>query len=262
MSVVAVLALLTLWIVTMGGGGGKDGDNGANGKNPAPSITPGPSSSGPAISQAPGGRDESGDEGSGGSGDGSGSGSGDGSGDGSGSGSGDGSGSGGSGGSEGAGGTGGSGSGTATGGVGAGDTLPAGSTLPNCTASAVKFSLRSRHNTYDPAQTPTFLLTARNVSGSDCKIDLGPKNAVFTIAPASSDDDYWSSEDCPKVAAHQLYRVAAGSGITYTLKWDRKPSAPECATPPAGQAGSGTYLVEAKAPGFAKVQTSFVLSAD
>ncbi|MFF5310530.1 hypothetical protein [Streptomyces massasporeus] len=261
-SVVAVLALLTLWIVTMGGGGGKDGDNGANGKNPAPSITPGPSSSGPAISQAPGGRDESGDEGSGGSGDGSGNGSGDGSGDGSGSGSGDGSGSGGSGGSEGAGGTGGSGSGTAAGGVGAGDTLPAGSTLPNCTASAVKFSLRSRHNTYDPEQTPTFLLTARNVSGSDCKIDLGPKNAVFTIAPASSDDDYWSSEDCPKAAAHQLYRVAAGSGITYTLKWDRKPSAPECATPPAGSAGSGTYLVEAKAPGFAKVQTSFVLSAD
>ncbi|WP_189593573.1 hypothetical protein [Streptomyces massasporeus] len=261
-SVVAVLALLTLWIVTMGGGGGKDGDNGANGKNPAPSITPGPSSSGPAISQAPGGRDESGDDGSGGSGDGSGNGSGDGSGDGSGSESGDGSGSGGSGGSEGAGGTGGSGSGTAAGGVGAGDTLSAGSTLPNCTASAVKFSLRSRHNTYDPEQTPTFLLTARNVSGSDCKIDLGPKNAVFTIAPASSDDDYWSSEDCPKAAAHQLYRVAAGSGITYTLKWDRKPSAPECATPPAGSAGSGTYLVEAKAPGFAKVQTSFVLSAD
>ncbi|MFH9585628.1 hypothetical protein ACH4MW_30805 [Streptomyces luteogriseus] len=260
-SVVAVLALLTLWIVTMGGGGGKDGDNGANGKNPAPSITPGPSSSGPAISQAPGGRDESGDEGSGGSGDGSGNGSGDGSEDG-GSGSGDGSGSGGSGGSEGAGSTGGSGSGTAAGGVGAGDTLPAGSTLPNCTASAVKFSLRSRHNTYDPEQTPTFLLTARNVSGSDCKIDLGPKNAVFTIAPASSDDDYWSSEDCPKAAAHQLYRVAAGSGITYTVKWDRKPSAPECATPPAGSAKSGTYLVEAKAPGFAKVQTSFVLSAD
>ncbi|MBB4713493.1 hypothetical protein BJ965_003375 [Streptomyces luteogriseus] len=262
MSVVAVLALLTLWIVTMGGGGGKDGDNGANGKNPAPSITPGPSSSGPAISQAPGGRDESGDEGSGGSGDGSGNGSGDGSEDGSGSGSGDGSGSGGSGGSEGAGGSGGSGGGTAAGGVGAGDTLPAGSTLPNCTASAVKFSLRSRHNTYDPEQTPTFLLAARNVSGSDCKIDLGPKNAVFTIAPASSDDDYWSSEDCPKAAAHQLYRVAAGSGITYTVKWDRKPSAPECATPPAGSAGSGTYLVEAKAPGFAKVQTSFVLSAD
>ncbi|MFI8171588.1 hypothetical protein ACIPM2_30960 [Streptomyces sp. NPDC086081] len=260
-SVVALLALLITWIVTMGGGGGKDGDNGANGKNPAPSITPGPSSSGPAISQAPGGRDESGGGGSGGSS--SGSGDGDGSGDGAGGGPGDGSGDGsgeGSGGSAGSGG--GSGGGSTVGGVGAGDTLPAGSTLPNCTASVVKFSLRSRHNTYDPEQTPTFLLTARNVSGNDCKIDLGPEHAVFTVTPASSDDDYWSSEDCPKGAARQLYRVPAGSDITYVVKWDRKPSAPECATPPAGSAKTGTYLVEAKAPGFAKVQTSFVLSAD
>ncbi|MGW0613356.1 hypothetical protein [Streptomyces sp. NPDC002788] len=262
-SVVALLALLITWIVTMGGGGGKDGDNGANGKNPAPSITPGPSSSGPAISQAPGGRDDSGGAGSGGSSSGSGDGSGDGSADGSGDGSGTGSGGGsGSGGSEGSGGADGSGSGAAAGGVGVGDTLPAGSTLPNCTAEAVKFSLRSRHNTYDPEQTPTFLLTARNVSGSDCKVDLGPKNAVFTITQASSDEDYWSSEDCPKAAAHQLYRVPAGSGITYTVTWNRKPSAPECATPPAGSAKPGTYLVEAKAPGYAKVQTSFVLSAD
>lgn len=261
MSVVALLALLITWIVTMGGGGGKDGDNGANGKNPAPTITPGPSSSGPAISQAPGGRDESGGGGSGGSS--SGSGDGDGSGDGAGGGPGDGSGDGsgeGSGGSAGSGG--GSGGGSTVGGVGAGDTLPAGSTLPNCTASVVKFSLRSRHNTYGPEQTPTFLLTARNVSGNDCKIDLGPENAVFTVTPASSDDDYWSSEDCPKGAARQLYRVPAGSDITYVVKWDRKPSAPECATPPAGSAKTGTYLVEAKAPGFAKVQTSFVLSAD
>ncbi|CAL9527148.1 hypothetical protein SUDANB108_03991 [Streptomyces sp. enrichment culture] len=263
MSVVALLALLITWIVTMGGGGGKDGDNGANGKNPAPTIEPGPSSSGPAISQAPGGRDESGGGGSDGSspGSGDGSGAGDGSADGGGSGggSGDGSGSAGPGGS---GGAGGSGSGGTVGGVGAGDTLPAGSSLPNCTASVVKFSLRSRHNTYDPEQTPTFLLTARNVSGSDCKIDLGPKNAVFTVTPAGGDDDYWSSADCPKAAAHQLFRVPAGSDITYVVKWNRKPSAPECATPPAGSAKTGTYLVEAKAPGFAKVQTSFVLSAD
>ncbi|MFF8672727.1 hypothetical protein [Streptomyces sp. NPDC015242] len=263
-SVVALLALLITWIVTMGGGGGKDGDNGANGKNPAPTIEPGPSSSGPAISQAPGGRDESGGGGSDGSspGSGDGSGDGDGSADGGGSGGGSGDGSGGAAGPGGSGGAGGSGSGGTVGGVGAGDTLPAGSSLPNCTASVVKFSLRSRHNTYAPEQTPTFLLTARNVSGSDCKIDLGPKNAVFAVTPAGGDDDYWSSADCPKAAAHQLFRVPAGSDITYVVKWNRKPSAPECATPPAGSAKTGTYLVEAKAPGFAKVQTSFVLSAD
>ncbi|MFI9824931.1 hypothetical protein ACIHFC_31410 [Streptomyces sp. NPDC052013] len=260
LSVLALLALLITWIVSSGGGDGGGRDNGANGKNPAPSITPGPSSSGPAISQAPGGRDESEGGGSGGSG-GSSSGAGD-----------DGAGgddSGGSGGADGSGGgTGGSAGGGSEGGtsagVGAGDALPAGSGsgLPNCTAGAVKFSLRSARNTYEPGATPTFLLTARNVSGSDCKVDLGPKNAVLTVSQADGDDAYWSSDDCPKGAGSLVFRVPAGESITYTVKWDRKPSAPKCATPPAGSAKAGTYLVEAKAPGFEKVRTSFVLDAD
>ena len=268
LSVLALLALLITWVVLSGGGGGGDGENGANGKNPVPSITPGPSGSGPAISQAPGGRDESGDGGSDGSdepggSDGSGgssSGSGDdgangdpadsGGGEGSGGGAGDGAG-------------GGSGGGTSAG-VGARDALPAGSgsSLAKCSANAVKFTLRSSRNAYEPGQTPTFLLTARNVSGSDCKVDLGPESAVLTITPANGDDPYWASDDCPKGARSLVFRVPAEDSITYTVKWDRKASAPECATPKAGAAGAGTYLVEAKAPGFEKVRTSFVLEAD
>jgi len=57
-------------------------------------------------------------------------------------------------------------------------------------------------------------------------------------------------------------RVPAGGQTVHTVKWDRRPGAPECATPPAGSAPAGTYLVEAKAPGLAKAQTSFVLSKD
>ncbi|MEU6423601.1 hypothetical protein ABZ886_41145, partial [Streptomyces spiralis] len=126
----------------------------------------------------------------------------------------------------------------------------------------VSLSLRSVHNTYAPGQTPTFELTAKNSSGTDCKVDLGPKSAVLTISKADGSTDYWSSDDCPKTAGNLLYRVPAGSAITYTVRWDRKPSAPQCATPPAGSAGAGTYLVEAKVPGYGKLQTSFVLSAD
>src|SRR5258707_549858 len=58
---------------------------------------------------------------------------------------------------------------------GSADQLPAGSTLPNCTASAVKLTLSSVRNSYAPGEKPTFELTATNSSGSDCKIDLGPK---------------------------------------------------------------------------------------
>ncbi|MFF3850163.1 hypothetical protein [Streptomyces sp. NPDC002328] len=258
LSVVALLALLITWIVSSGGGGGGNGADGSNGKNPAPSITPGPSGSGPAISQNPGGRDESGDEGSGSGGSG-------GSGSGSGSSAGAGGGSGAGAGGSGAGAGGGSAGAGADGGAGAGSsatTLPAGTTLPNCTASVVTLSLRSVRNTYSPGQTPTFQLTAKNSSGSDCKVDLGPKSAVLTITQAGGSDDYWSSDDCPRGAGSLLYRVTGGGGFTYTVTWDRKPSAPACATPGAGVAGAGTYLVEAKVPGFAKVQTSFVLKAD
>ncbi|MFF9297461.1 hypothetical protein [Streptomyces sp. NPDC014764] len=266
LSVLALLALLITWVVVSAGGNGNGSDNGANGKNPAPSITPGPSGSGPAISQAPGGRDETGDGGTEGSGDGSGdSGGSSGSGSDGASGDGDPADSAGAGGAEGSGGSAGGGSeGGTSAGVGAGDALPAGSGsgLPNCSANAVRFSLRSERNTYGPGETPAFLLTARNTSGSDCKIDLGPERTVLTVSQATDDDTFWASDDCPKGARSLAFRVPAGDSITYTVKWDRKPSAASCATPKAGAAEPGTYLVEAKAPGFEKVRTSFVLKAD
>ncbi|MEU9400727.1 hypothetical protein [Streptomyces sp. SID4985] len=257
-SVVAVLALLVTWIVTSGGGGGKKNADGSNGKNPASTITPGPSSSGPAISQHPGGRDESsGGDGSGGADSGSGSGGGSGSDGGDGSGSGDGSDTGGSGSGSGSGGTGSSG-----GGVGTADTIPASSSLPDCAPGAVTLSLRSVHNSYSPDQTPTFELVVKNTGSSACKTDLGPKSAVLTITPADGDDPFWSSADCPKGATSLVFKVPAGQSITYTVKWDRAQTTPKCETPQPNKAKPGTYLLEAKAQGFTKTQTSFVLSAD
>lgn len=263
LSLLGVLALLVTWIVVSGDGGDGEHDNGANSKNPAPStIAPGPSSSGPAISQAPGGRDESGGEDPGSSSSGTGAEDDGANGDPGDSGGGS---DGGAGGDDAGGDAGGSDAdgsegGTSTG-VGAGDALAAGSGLPNCTPSAVKFSLRSVRNAYEPDETPTFRLTARNISGSDCKVDLGPENAVLTITQADGDEAYWASDDCPKGPKSLVFRVPAGDSITYGVEWDRKPSAARCATPPAGSAKAGTYLVEAKAPGFAKVQTSFVLES-
>lgn len=243
---VALLALLIVWVVGSGGGGGKHHANGSNGKNPAPSITPGPSGSGPAISQHPGGRDESsGSDSSGGSGTGDASESAS-------------EGSSGSGGAS----SGGSDDGSNGAGGGAGEQLPAGSSLPNCTVGAVKLTLRSVHNTYAPGEKPTFELIAKNSSGSACKVDLGPKTTVLTITQAGSDTDIWSSADCTESAGSLFFRVPAHGQVTYPVEWDRKGSAPECATPPAGSASAGTYLVEAKAPGLTKAQTSFVLSKD
>ncbi|MEV0979870.1 hypothetical protein [Streptomyces sp. NPDC049915] len=256
LSVVTLLALLITWVVTSGDGGGNNDAGGSNGKNPASSITPGPSGSGPAISQHPGGRDESSGGDSSGSGAGSGAGAGSGGSDGAGAG-----GAGGSGGGAGsAGGPDDGINGSAGGGTGAGAALPAGSPLPNCTSSTVTLTLRSVRNSYTPDQTPTFQIVARNTSAHDCKVDLGPRSAVVTISQEG--DHFWSSADCPKGGGSLLYRVPASSSITYVVTWDRRASAPQCATPPARTATPGTYLVEAKAPGFEKAQTSFVLAAD
>ncbi|MFJ4713293.1 hypothetical protein [Streptomyces sp. NPDC088785] len=254
-SAVALLALLIVWIVTLGGGDGNNGAGGANGKHPTQSITPGPSGSGPAISQHPGGRDASG-----------GSGAGDGSGGGSGDGSGNGSGDGADGGSAGAGGSddsaGGDGAGSG-GGTTSGDQVPAGSKLPDCTVGGVTLTVRSLHNSYAPGDEPRIELAAKNTTDTSCKVDLGPRTAVVTITKADGDKQFWSSEDCPSGnATGLLLRVPAGGKVTHTLTWDRRPSAPRCATPAAGTASPGTYLVEVKAPQLSSTQTSFVLKQD
>ncbi|MGW0735274.1 hypothetical protein [Streptomyces sp. NPDC002851] len=254
---IALLALLAAWALSGPGSGGRDNSaGGSDGKGPAPSITPGESGSGPAISDAPGGRDEAGS--------GSGSGSGSGGGAGGGSGSGGGADSGASGGSSSGSGSGsgsrsGAGGGSGDGGSGSGTRLPSGSSLPNCTPSSVKLSLRSKKNAYEPGEKPTLELIAENTSGADCKVDLGPKKTVLTITQAEVDDEMWSSEDCPSGPGSLLLRVPAGEQITHPVKWDRKASEPQCATPAPGSAKPGTYLAEAKAAGFPAVQASFVL---
>ncbi|WP_405784073.1 hypothetical protein [Streptomyces sp. NBC_00859] len=257
-TLVALLALLVVWMVASMGGG-KHGGSGAKGPNPAPSITPGPSGSGPAISQAPGGTGGSGDSGGSGSSSGSDSGSGSGGSGGAGSGSG-GTDPVGGGGSNGAGGSGGSGPGG--GGASAGRQVPAGSSLPDCTSGAVQLTLHNPKNSYPPGEKLKFDLIAKNSSAKACKVDFGPKGTVFTITSAIDDHVVWSSKDCPKDGGALLFEVPANSTIKHTVEWDRKKSAPKCTKPGPKTVGAGTYLVEAKAPGMPRKQTSVVLTKD
>ncbi|MEV6329739.1 hypothetical protein [Streptomyces sp. NPDC051909] len=256
---VALLALIAVWAVTSGGGGGgKKTNDAANGSSPAPSITPGPSGTGPAISQQPGGRDESGDsgdaDGAGGDGSGDGSGAGDGGTD-AGAGGADAgvSGGGKNGDTDGAGGDGGAGS-------GAGQQVPADSPLPNCTAGALQLSFRSARLAYGPGEKPRFLLTVKNTSAADCKTDLGPKSAVLTVRDTKG--VLWSSKDCPAAAAPLFLKVPARATITHTVEWDRGRSAPQCASAPAGEAAPGNYLAEAAVPGLKVSPVAFRLDKD
>ncbi|MCS0639677.1 hypothetical protein NX801_29385 [Streptomyces sp. LP05-1] len=255
-SLVALLALLVVWIVSYDGGGGRNDGKGPGGASPAPSITPGPSQSGPAISEQPGGRDESGTSGGSGS-----TGGGDGKngddtsagGGGTEGGTGGGDGSGG-----GSGGTGGSGTG---GGTYTGQRVAADSPVPTCAPGALRVTLRATRVTYAPDELPRFQLVARNTSDATCKADLGPAGAVLSVKNTDA-DQVWSSKDCPRVPGSLLLSVPADGSVTYTVEWDRRQSVPRCATAPAAKAAPGTYLLEVAIPGVKVLPASFALAKD
>ncbi|MFG2293595.1 hypothetical protein [Streptomyces sp. NPDC048603] len=252
-SVAALLALLAVWTVSSGGSKVNDDGKGSGGPAPAASITAGTPGKGPAITAAPGGRDESGTAGTG-TGSGTGSASGGTSGD---------SGSG-KNGDPGAGTGGSSGAGTGGGSGGGGtDQVPADSQLPTCAPNYLRWEVKSAKNAYEAGERPRLELVARNISGTSCKVDLGPKQAVLTIIQGSTSKAVWSSEHCPSGPGNVFYRVQSQGQTSQSLEWDRKFSAAgQCATPPEGSAVAGTYMVEVKAPGMPVAQISFVLKQD
>ncbi|MEU1279312.1 hypothetical protein [Streptomyces sp. NPDC005805] len=249
LSLVALLVVLVVWAVTSGGGDGSKGRSEGKNPDPAPTISAGPDPSGPAISEQPGGRDDAGGTGDGGNGSGGGPGSG-------------GADAGGSTGGDGDGASGGAGAGGASGATGgAGQQVPAGSSLPNCAPGALKLTLKTTKVSYGPGEKPSFRLVVTNSSATTCKADFGPKAAVLTVVDAE-DEDVWSSRDCPRSAPPRLLRVPANGTITHTVDWDRKRSTERCATPDAGSAGAGTYLVEAAFPGVKVLPATFRIEKD
>lgn len=254
----ALIAAIAVWAVTSrGGGGGHSASAPTNSHTPATTITPGPTPSGPHNGGEPGGRDTAPSDSSGGSSGGNG-------------GTGDDSSSGAS--------TGGSGddgatagaatAGSGSGGSGGTGTVPApgrgvkaGSSLPTCAPGTVTLALSSVLNSYQPGQDPEFRLVATNSGASACKIDVGPKSAVFTVTGAPGGSHVWASDDCPTTGSH-LLQVPAHSSMSYTLRWNGRTSSPQCAKPKGGQAGPGTYLVQLQKSGYGSKQASFQLTDD
>ncbi|MFF1476525.1 hypothetical protein ACFVYD_02875 [Streptomyces sp. NPDC058301] len=256
LSLLALVVVVILWAVSSGGGGGGKGGGNDKGAHPAPSITPGPGSSGPAISTAPGGRDESpGSSASSGSSSGSSAGGGT---AGSSSGGAD------NGGADGGGSAPGGGAGVGSGGSSEGGTarqVPAGSSLPVCAPGQLKLTVRSLKNTYAPGEKPRVEISVQNTASSTCKADLGPKGAVLVVT-GSGDGKVWASDDCPGGAASVLFQVPGDSTVTRVVAWDRTRSAARCATPPPGAPDPGTYLFEVQAPGLPVARAPFSLAKD
>ncbi|MGI5349605.1 hypothetical protein ACQEU8_15605 [Streptomyces sp. CA-250714] len=257
LAVLALLVLIVVWAVaSLGGDDGSrnQGKNGDKGNGPASTITPGPTESGPAISERPGGRDEEngGSDGSGGSGGSGGSeerdqssagGSGWGPGNSSGAGNG---------------GAGSQGSGSGGSGGGGAAAVPAPPSLASCRPGEVQLALRSVKKEYGPGERPQFELKVTNKQGSDCRIDLGRTATVVTIN-TSEDAKFWASDDCPPTKKPMPRLVPGNGSSTHTLTWFRKASAANCGTPTFEAPKPGTYEIEVKVKGLKTVRTSFKL---
>ncbi|WP_079171051.1 MULTISPECIES: hypothetical protein [unclassified Streptomyces] len=250
---VVLLVALVLWFVGSGDDGPPNGSAGAGASSPAPSITPGPTPSGSAITSRPGGRDESPGEETGGGGTGTSSGAGTGGGEGTGGSAGSGSGSGSQDGSS-------AGTSSGTGGD-SGRRVAAGSPLPNCAPAALELALSSAKVSYGPDEKPEFRITAKNTSAATCKADLGPLAVVLTVSD-DADDEVWSSKQCPRGPRTAWLSVPAGGTVTHTVAWDRRYSTEQCDKPSTRSASPGTYLVEAAAPGQKVLRASITLAKD
>ncbi|AUG78018.1 hypothetical protein CFP65_3214 [Kitasatospora sp. MMS16-BH015] len=251
-ALLAVLALI-LWLTS--------GQNGSGGKSdkaalPAPvqSITPGATPSGPAITSRPGGGSGGGGTGATGGGSGGEVSLNGGTGAGGGGTSGGGTGSGGS--SSGGSGTGGGGTGSGGTGGGSGGSAaapPATNTaevmaLPVCTASQVTLELAPSQNAYESKDKPKLLLTVRNTSTANCRVDLG-RTASTIVVTSTANERIWSSGDCPADRQSTWVQLAADTGLTETFSWDRSRSKPQCATTDGSAAPAGNYLVQASLNG-------------
>lgn len=261
LAVCALLVLLTVWALGLGGGDSGNEGKGDDGKPPASQITPGPTDSGPAVTERPGGRDEStegggsqrGSEGEDGGSRGAGDGGPDGGPDG---GSGwrpGGSGSVGSG-DDSAGGGSSSGAGSPSGG---GAEVPADSKLPGC-GSGVTVSLRSVHKAYEAGEKPEFELTVKNGRGTACKLDLGRIASVVTIKDADG-EQIWASDDCVRDAESALFQVPASGTTTHTFVWHRERSAANCTAPAKDSVQPGDYEFEVDVKGIKEIDTPFEL---
>ena len=135
--------------------------------------------------------------------------------------------------------------------------------LPVCAPTMRQVSLRARRQLYGPDENPNFELVERNTSAADCKVDFGPENAVLTITQADEDDSSSGPPTtAPSAPAAWLPRFRPATTIIYTVKWDRKASAPAVRDPARGQGRAPAPTCWRRRRRASASAASFVLATD
>ena len=144
----------------------------------------------------------------------------------------------------------------------AGVRVPAGSSVPTCAPGSLTLTLRSTKTSYEPGEKPRIEVVAQEQrvvrvqggsraegGGGDGDVHrrttgCGPRRTARRVTPGRSS----------RCRGPRRSRTP-WSGTART-------SAPGCATPAGGVVGPGTYLVEAHFPGLPVARASFALAKD
>ena len=105
--------------------------------------------------------------------------------------------------------------------------MPAASgAVPDCTADMVAVTAVTDATSYASGENPQLSLSLANISNSDCVIDAGTSQQVFTITSGS--DPIWTSTDCQTGASDLEVLLQAGRTVTGSpITWDRTRSSPD-----------------------------------
>lgn len=91
---------------------------------------------------------------------------------------------------------------------------------PDCTADSVAVTAVTDATAYAPGVDPQLSLSLANISSTDCVINAGTSQQVFTITSGS--DAIWTSTDCQTDASDLDVLLEAGQSVTgSSITWDR-----------------------------------------
>lgn len=99
--------------------------------------------------------------------------------------------------------------------------------LPTCTEKQLSLRVVPGAASYRLGELPVVVYTVRNRIGSTCRRDLGPAMQEALVYNRST--RLWSSNDCWPGVEHRVVTLRPGHPETFSMRWSRTSSLPECA---------------------------------
>lgn len=114
---------------------------------------------------------------------------------------------------------------------------------------------------YPVGSRPVFTLHITNTGPVPCLRDVSHQLRALTVIPAGGGNPLWSSSDCYSLVTHEVPVLQPGQGVSYSVDWAGRTSAPGC---PSGRISvpAGEYAVVGKLGGLTSPPTPFALTSN